>query len=326
MQLRRRRWITGGMTLLVAPGLVVAQAPARVWRIGVLSAASGPDQNLRAFVDGLRALGYVEGRNLAIEFRGAAGKVERLPELAMELVLLKVDVILAATGPTTIAAKRATSSIPVVMVTAPDPVAMGLVASLGRPGGNVTGTTNMSTDLAGKSLQLLREWFPKTTRIAVLVWKGAPATPLYLELLRSAAQLTGVTLVVQQENQPEALAGAFAAMQQERSQALMVQVSPFTFEHRRQIVELAAQHRLPAVFAAREFVDAGGLMSHGPNQLDLMRRASYFVDRIFKGDKPADLPVEQPTTFEIVLNQKTAKALGVTIPQSLLLRADEVLQ
>ncbi len=314
------------MTLLAAPVALLAQAPDRVWRIGILSLASGADEIGRPIVEGLRKLGYVEGRNLAIEYRLAAGQVDRLPEFARELALLKVDLIVAATGPAAMAAKRATSSIPVVMATVPDPVAMGLVASLGRPGGNVTGTTNMSNELAGKSLQLLREWLPKATRIAVLAWKAAPATPLYLEQLRSAAQLTGVTLVVQQENQPESLAGVFAGMQQERAQALMVQVSPFTYVHRKQIVELAAQHRLPAMFAAREFVDAGGLMSYGPSELELIRRAAYFVDRIFKGDKPADLPVEQPTIFELVLNLKTAKALDLTIPQSLLLRADEVIQ
>ena len=325
MTMRRRPLIALG-ALLATHGAFHGQTTDKVWRVGVLSAAAGPNELNQAFVDALRSLGYVEGRNLAIEYRWAAGKVDRLAELAKELALLKVDAILAATGPTALAAKRATGSIPVVMVTVPDPVAMGLVASLGRPGGNVTGTTNMSTDLAGKSLQLLRELLPKTTRLAVLVWKGAPATPLYLEQMRSAAQVSGVTLVVQQENQPESLPGAFAAMQQERAQGLLVQVSPFTFEHRKQIVELAAQHRLPAVFAAREFVDAGGLLSNGPNQLELMRRAAYFVDRIFKGDKPADLPVEQPTRFEIVLNFKTAKALGVTIPQSFLLRADEVIQ
>ena len=325
MHVQRRPLIASGL-LLAAHGAMLAQTPERVWRIGVLSLMPGPDETFRAFTEGLRALGYGEGRNLSFEYRWAAGKVDRLPEFAKELVLLKVDVILAATGPTAIAAKRATSSTPVVMVTVPDPVGMGLVTSLGRPGGNVTGTTNLSTDLAGKSLQLLREWVPKSTRIAILAMKGAPATPRYLELLRAAAQATGVTLVVQQENQPEALAGAFAAMQHERAQALLVQVSPFTFEHRRQIVELAAQHRLPAVFAVREFVEAGGLMSYGPSQLELMRRAAYFVDRIFKGDKPADLPVEQPTRFEIALNVKTAKALGITIPQSLLLRADEVIQ
>ena len=325
MHVQRRPLIASGL-LFAAHGTLLAQTPDKVWRIGVLSTLPGPDGTFRAFVEGLRALGYVEGRNISFEYRWAAGKIDRLPDLARELALLKVDVILASTGPAAIAAKRATSSVPVVMVTVPDPVAMGLVASLGRPGGNVTGTTNMSTDLAGKSLQLLREWFPKSTRIAVLVWKGAPATPLYLELLQAAAQATGVTLVVQQENQPEALAAAFAGMQNERAQALLVQVSPFTFEHRKQIVELAAQHRLPAVFAAREFVEVGGLMSYGPSQHELMRRAAYFVDRIFKGDKPADLPVEQPTRFEITLNVKTAKALGITIPQSLLLRADEVIQ
>ncbi len=325
MNIRRRPLIASGI-LLGAHGALFAQTPDRVWRIGVLSTLSGPDEAIRAFVEGLRGLGYVEGRNLSIEFRWAAGKVDRLPELAKELGLLKVDVIFAPSGATALVAKGATSSTPIVMAIGADPVAIGLVGSLGRPGGTVTGTTNMSTDIAGKSLQLLREWFPKTTRIAVLARKGAPATPLYPEQLRAAAQVAGVVLVLQQANQPEALAGAFAAMQQARAQALVVMASPFTSEHRKQIVELAAQHHLPAVFGRREFVEAGGLMSYGPSQLALTRRAAYFVDRIIKGAKPADMPVEQPNTFELLINAKTTKALGITIPQSLLLRADEVIQ
>ena len=302
-----------------------AQPAGKVWRIGLLALWPGPNELTDALREQLRSLGYVEGRNLLIEYRWAAGNMDRLPDLAKELVQIKVDVIVAH-GPTPVAAKGATSVIPIVMVSTGDPVGFGLIASLGRPGGNVTGTTNMATDLAGKRVQLLRELLPKTTKIAVLAMKGNPATPLFLDQLRSAARLTGVTLIVQQENQPEALAGAFAAMQQERAQALIVQGSPFTVEHRKRIVELSTQHRLPAIFEFRQFADVGGLMSYGPNGIEMYRRAAYFVDRILKGDKPADLPVEQPTKFEMVINLKTAKALGLTIPYTLRLQATEMIE
>ena len=330
--MKRRSIIRACAALGVGTGLVAAidgaraQQASKVWRIGWLSLLPGPSELSEAFREQLRSLGYVEGRNLSIDFRWAAGSTDRLQDMARELVQIKVDVILAPTGPAAMAAKRATNSIPIVMATVPDPVGLGLIASLARPGGNVTGTTNMQTDLAGKRVQLLRELLPKTTRIAVLVMKADPATPLFLEQLRPAAQLTGVELLVQSENQPEALSGAFAAMQQGRAQALIVQNSPFAFNNRQRFVELAAQHGLPTLFADRGSVLAGGLMSYGPSLIDLFRRSAYFVDRIFKGAKPADLPVEQPTRFEMVLNLKTAKALGLTVPRTLILQATEMIE
>jgi putative ABC transport system substrate-binding protein len=278
------------------------------------------------FRQGLRELGYVEGRNLTIEYRWAAGKEERLPELAAELVRLKVDIIVASATPTIVAAKRATSTIPIVMAAVGDPVGSGLVASLARPGGNVTGLTLMSTELAGKRLQLVRELLPKATRVAVLAYRGPSGTLLFLEQMRAAAQQTGVQLVVQEVSEAGELRGAFAAMQRERAQALIVQVSPLTREHRRQVEELAAQHRLPAMYEVRLFVESGGLMSYGPNLPEMFRRAALYVDKILKGAKPGDLPVEQPSKFELVINLKTAKALGLTIPESLRFRADEVIQ
>jgi putative ABC transport system substrate-binding protein len=226
-----------------------------------------------------------------------------------------------------IAAKRATSTIPIIMTAPTDAVASGLVASLARPGGNVTGLTFLSTDLAGKRLQLLRELLPKVTRVAVLSYKGlAGGTQLMLEKLQAASRQMGITLIVRIENEAAALAGAFEAMQRERAQALFVQSTPFTSDNRKRIAELATQHRLPTIIESRAFVDAGGLMSYGPSLLEMYRRSAHYVDRIFKGAKPADLPVEQPDKYEMVVNLKTAKALGLTIPQSLLARADEVIR
>jgi putative ABC transport system substrate-binding protein len=317
------------LALGALPFAAEAQPSGKVWRIGYLSPGSGPTEFLEAFRAELRRLGYVEGRNLLIEYRWATGKAERLPELAAELVRLKVDLIVTPATFSAAAAKRATSTIPIVMAAASDPVGGGVVASLARPGGNVTGMSIQSTDLAGKRVQLLREILPSATRVAVLVFRiGTPggSTQFFLEQTRTAAQPMGITLVVQEVHDAEALAGAFAAMQRERAQALIVQVTPFTNDHRKRIVELAAKHRLPAIFEVRASVDAGGFMSYGPSLLEIFRRAAFYVDRIFKGAKPAELPVEQPTKFEMVVNLKTAKALGLTIPQSVLERADEVIR
>ena len=262
-----------------------------------------------------------------IEYRWAAGKGERLPELATELVRLKVDVIVTTAQGPVVAAKRATSTIPIVMTAPSDPVGSGLVASFARPGGNVTGMSLQSTDLAAKRLQLLRELLPKATRVAVLItYKSSPSATLFVEEIQTAAKKMGITLVLQQALEAELLAGAFSAMRRERAQALVLQVTPFTNEHRKQIVELAAQHRLPALFESRGFVDVGGLMSYGPSLSEMFRRAAFYVDRIFKGAKPADLPVEQPMKFELFINGKTAKALGLKIPYSILLRADKVIE
>jgi putative ABC transport system substrate-binding protein len=312
--------------LIAMPAVVRAQLAGKIHRIGFLSLQSGLTITTEAFLQGLSELGYVEGRNIVIEYRWAARKEERLPELAAELVRLRVEVIVAAAAPTIEAARRATNTIPIVMAVAADPVGSGLVASIARPGGNVTGLTALSTELAGKRLQLVRELVPKATRVAVLAHHGTSATPLFLEEMRAAGQQIGVHLVVQEVREAADLPGAFAAIQRERAQALIVQVSPFSADNAGRIVGLAAQHRLPAMYDVRSFVDAGGLVSYGPSLPEMFRRAAFYVDRILKGAKPADLPIEQPTKFELVINMKTAKALGLSIPQSLLARADQVIQ
>jgi putative ABC transport system substrate-binding protein len=312
------------MALLAAPGLVFAQAPERVWRLGFLSNARAPDESVDAFKDQLKTLGYLEGRNLQIEYRWGAGNEVRLAELAADLVRLKVDVIVTRGQQAVVVAKRATSSIPIVIATAADPVGTGIVTSLARPGGNITGLSTVATDLAAKRVQLLRELLPAATKAAVLVLKGGPATPAFVEQIRAAGQQLAVAVVVQEVNDPQALAAAFAAMQNERAQVLIVQASPFTADNAKRIIDLAVQHRLLSIFETRGPVDLGGLLSYGPNLPDMHRRAALYVDRIFKGAKPADLPLEQPTKFEMVINLKTAKALGITIPQSLLLRAEGI--
>ncbi|MDO8474840.1 MAG: ABC transporter substrate-binding protein [Candidatus Rokubacteria bacterium] len=313
--------------VVAAPGVARAQQAGKAHRIGFLSLGSGPAAPVEAFREGLRELGYVEGRNLTIEYRWAAGKAGRLPEMAAELVRLKVEVIVGVTTPVIEAAKRATSTIPIVMAAVADPVGSGLVAGLARPGGNVTGLTLMSTELVGKRLQLVRELLPKATRVAVLSYHGyTSATRPYLEQMRAAAQQMGIQLVVQEVNEARDLPDAFTAMQRERAQALDVRASPFSTENAKRIVELAAQHRLPAMYDVRSFVEAGGLVSYGPSGLEIFRRAAFYVDRILKGAKPADLPIEQPTKFELVINLRAARALGLTIPPALLARADQVIQ
>jgi putative ABC transport system substrate-binding protein len=312
--------------LIAMPAAVRAQQADKIRRIGYLSLQSGLTPTTEAFLQGLRELGYVEGRNLIIEYRWAAGRQERLPELAAELVRLKVEIIVTAVTPAIEAAKRATSTIPIVMAAVADPVGSGLVVGLARPGGNVTGLTALSTDLAGKRLHLVRELVPKATRVMVLALRGTSATKLLLEEMRAAAQQLGVQLVGQEVKEAGDLPSAFAAMQRERAQALIVQASPLSGDNARRIAELAAQHRLPAMYEVRSSVEAGGLVSYGPSFSEMFRRAAFYVDRILKGAKPADLPIEQPTKFELVINMKAAKALGLTIPQTLLARADEVIQ
>jgi putative ABC transport system substrate-binding protein len=323
----RRKLVTVlGAGTLAAPLGSFAQPSGKVWRIGVLSPSSGPNELTEAFRDQLRILGYIEGRNLSIEYRWSAGDDARLPEMAAALAQLKVDVIVTYAGLGPAAAKRATTTIPIVTAATADPVGQGLVASLARPGGNLTGLSMLSTDLTDKRVQMLRAFVPKATRVAVLAMKGTPATPLLLANLRTVAQQMGLSLIVQEVNEPEALAGAFAAMQTAGAQALIVQQATFTAANRKLILDLAAKYRLPAMFDVRHFVDDGGLISYGPSLLALFRRAAYYVDQIFKGARPADLPVEQPTIFQLFINRKTAKALGLTIPQSLLLSADEVIE
>ena len=312
-------------SLVAVPAVARAQQAGKMYRIGFLNPRSGLNEWDEAFRQTLRELGYVEGRTITIEYRWGAGNAERLAEMAAELVRLKVDIIVAAATVAVQAAKRATSTIPIVVAAVSDPVGMGIVASLAHPGGNVTGLTLMSPDLAGKRLQLLREILPKATRVAILTGGGG-STRLFLEQIRPAAQQTGVQLVIPEVSGGEELPGAFTTMQRERAQALIVEVGPLTSDHRSRIVELAAQYRLPAMYEVRGFVDAGGLMSYGPSIVEMYRRAAFFVDRILKGAKPAELPIEQPTKFELVINLKTAKALGLSVPQSLLARADQVIQ
>ena len=324
--MNRRDTVIALVALGFAPLTAESQQMGKAYRIGFLSLGSGPDEPVEAFREQLRTLGYAEGRSLSIEYRWAAGNEERLQEFAAELVRLKVDVIVTRATHAAAAAKRATNTIPIVIAAAADPVGTGLVTNLARPGGNVTGMSILSTDLAGKRLQLLREIVPKVARIAVLAAKGGPALQLFLEQVGTAARQMGITLVVHEVSTAEAIADAFAAMRRAQVQALIVQLSPFTIDHRKQIAELAMQYRLPAIFEIRGSVDMGGLMSYGPSLAEIHRRAAIYVDKILKGAKPADLPIEQPSKFELVINLKTAKALGLTIAQSVLTRADELIQ
>jgi putative ABC transport system substrate-binding protein len=281
------------------------------------------------FRQGLRDLGYVEGRNVVIEYRDAEGKPERLPALAAELVGLKVDVIVAGGQPHALAAMQATRTLPIVFIGAADPVTSGLVTSLARPGGNVTGLSFLAPELVGKRLELLKQAVPGVTRVAVLWEPGGQGERTAKDMLKqaeAAARALGVRPQFVEARGPADFDRAFSDMTRARAGALTVLGSVMFVNERRRLVDLAAKNRLPAVYLSREFVDAGGLMSYGPNVADLFRRAATYVDKILKGAKPGDLPVEQPTKFELVINMKTAKALGLTIPQSLLGRADHVVE
>jgi ABC-type uncharacterized transport system substrate-binding protein len=312
--------------VVARPAVARTQQPARIHRLGILSLRSGPDETDEALIQGLRELGHVEGRSIAIEYRWAGGKPERLPEMAAELVRLKVDLIVTQGTLPSEAAKRATTSLPIVFVGMGDPVGSGLVASFGRPGGNLTGLTILSTELAGKRLHLLHELLPRANRVAVLAHRPASPTPILIRELRAAAQQFGIQITAQEIDTAADLSSAFAAIQRERAQALIVQQNPITTENARRIADLAAQHRLPAIYYRRDFVEAGGLMSYGTDGTAVYRRAATYVDKVLKGAKPADLPVKQPTKFEFVINLKAAKALGLTIPPALLVRADQVIQ
>jgi len=325
----RRAFLGGlGLSAIAVPLAAEAQQAGKVYRIGILHSAARESERIKALEEGLRELGYVEGRNLVIEHRFADVKLERLGELATDLVRLKVDVIVTAINPTTLAAKQATTTIPIVMTTGVDPVAAGLVASLARPGGNVTGLT-FDVDpeaIAAKRLELLKELAPRASRMAA-IWNPtyAPNTPR-MKGIEDAARKLGVTLVSVLVREPGDFDGAFATIVRERARAFLVLTDPLMFSHFARLADLAAKNRLPGIYALREAVNAGGLISYAANLVDLYRRAALFVDKIIKGAKPADLPIEQPTKFELVINMKTAKALGLTIPQSLLVRADEVIQ
>jgi putative ABC transport system substrate-binding protein len=315
---------------LFSPVAAEAQQAAKVARIGFLATNLAASPHMaEAFRQGLRDLGYVEGRNLAIETRDAGGKHERLPALAAELVALKVDVIVAGSTPGALAAKQATGTLPIVFTAAADPVTDGLVTSLARPGGNVTGLSSLSPELVGKCLELLKQAVPGVSRVAVLWSPGALGERTERDMLKqaeTAARALGVRLQFVEARGPADIDRAFSDITRARAGALTALPSTMLLGERRRLVDLAAKNRLPTVYPLREFVDAGGLMSYGPNVAYNYRRAATYVDKILKGMKPGDLPVEQPTKFELAINLKTAKALGLTIPQSVLGRADEVIQ
>jgi putative ABC transport system substrate-binding protein len=316
--------------LLAAPLAAGAEQPGKVFRIGILSNVPLTDpEGARlwgAFIQGLHDLGYVEGQNITIVHRSSEGKYERLPDLAADLVRLKVDVIVAPATQNVAVAKHATRTIPIVMAGAADPVGSGLVASLARPGGNVTGLSVLSPEIVGKQLELLKEIVPRVSRVAVLWNPTNTSHPLLLREAKVAARSLGVQLQLLEARGPEEVESAFATMTRERASALLVLTDGMFLLHRARIADLAAKHRLPAMYGLREFVDAGGLMVYGASLRDNFRRAATYVDKILKGAKPGDLPVEQPTKFELIINLKTAKVLGLIIPPSVLVRADEVLQ
>ena len=328
----RRQFIVGStLGLLAAPLAADAQPAGKVPRVGYLHAGSrsdpGPQRFLDAFRQGLRDLGYVERQNIVIEYRWAEGKFDRLPDLAAELVRLKVDIIVVATTPVAVAAKNATGTIPIVMIGAADPVGQGLIASLARPGGNVTGVSySVGLEIFGKQLELLKETVPKVRRVAILSNPANPGHPPAIKEVNVAVRSVGVQLQLLEARGPNEFDGAFAAMAKERVGALLVMSDSMFLLHRTRLADLAARSRLPVAYGLREMVEAGGFMSYGSSLPDLYRRAAAFVDKILRGAKPADLPVEQPTKFELVVNMRAAKALRLTIPPSILLRADEVIQ
>ena len=327
--MRRRTFIAALGGAVACPFAAHAQQATKIARIGYLASNLANQGPLEAFRQGLRDLGYVEGRNVMIEYRDAKGKLEPLQALAAELVALKVDVIVASSTAAALAAKQATAVVPIVFGTVPDPVATGLVASLARPGGNVTGLSNLNADLVGKCLEYLTQAVPGVGRVAVLWQPGAFGERTEQEMLKAsevAARALGIQLHFVEARGPADIDKAFAEIVGARADAVTVLVSGMLLGERKHLVDFAAKNRLPVVYTFRELVDAGGLMSYGPSLADLFRRAASYVDNILKGTKPADLPVEQPTKFELVINLKTAKALGLEVPPLLLARADEVIE
>jgi putative ABC transport system substrate-binding protein len=303
-----------------------AQQPGKVYRIGFLSTNPPEAYAWNALLDGLRERGYIEGRNIVFERRFSEGKAERFPEFAAEMVRLKADIIIVTTTPAAFAAKNATQTIPIIIPTALDPVGAGLVASLARPGGNITGLSSLAPELSGKRLELLKEVVPGMTRVAVLWNPANPANASVWKETQAAARALGLQLQSQEVRGAQDLDSAFALTAKARADALLVLSDSLINMHRQQIIEFVTQKHLPSVFASTEGVMAGGLMSYGPSLPDRYRRTAYYVDRILKGAKPADLPVEQPTKFEFVINLKAAKQIGLTIPPNVLARADKVIK
>ena len=330
MNARRSLILALGAAALATPLGTFAQQSGKVWRVGFLSPRRRPasldSDYYGAFPRRMRELGYVEGRNLIIEWRFADGEYERLPGMAAELVQLKVDVIMALGPPGAIAAQKATTTIPIVIVVSTDPVGSGLVKSLAQPGGNITGLSNLAGDLSSKHLEMLLALVPKLSRVAVLVNPGNAAHARILMNVQAAAQKGGIRVLPVEAQTPQEIERAFSTMAREHAGAVIVVLDPLFIQQVLQIAEQATRHRLPSIFANREYAEVGGLMSYGQNQVDIYRRAAGYVDRILKGAKPSDLPVEQPTTLELFINRKTAKVLGLTIPQSLLISANKVIE
>lgn len=326
----RRTWLTGFLGLLVAPLAVNAQPAGRAPRIGYLSLGAPSDPlilgRLRAFQEGLRALGYVEGQNVTIESRWAGGRRDQLPVLAVELVRLEVDVIVATGVPVIQAVKQATETIPIVIAGAVDPVEAGFAATLARPGGNITGLSLMAPDLVGKQLEITKKLVPTVSRVALLGNPLNAGTAPQLKRAQDAARALGLRLQTVEARGPSKIDSAFAAIAREHAGAVIVFIDRVFLDQRARIARLAARQRLPAVYGMEDHVEAGGLIIYGPSVAERYRRAATFVDKILKGARPADLPIEQPTRFELVINLKTAAALGLKIPPSLLLRADRVIQ
>ena len=312
--------------VLYAVVLAEAQQARKIQRIGYISGRSGPGPLDEVFKTALRELGYVEGQNITITYRWAEEKLDRLPTLAVELVQLKVDVIVTETTPAAQAAKKATTAIPIVMTLSGDAVGAGLVASLARPGANITGLTFIGTDVGSKLVEILKEMAPKTSRLAYLAHPELPPEAIAFKAMQPVARGLGMTIKLVEARSQNDFKGAFGEMKQARVDGLVVSPNVIYVQNRKLIADLAAQQRLPAIYGRSDFVDAGGLGSYGTSFPDLYRRAAVYVDKILKGAKPADLPVEQPTKFEFIVNLKTAKQIGLTIPPNVLVRADRVIR
>jgi len=330
MNNRRKFLVALGASVIAAPLSSFAQQQGKIWRVGFLAQRHvnfiDSDNYYGPFRQGMQNLGYVEGKNLIIEWRSAEGKNERLPSLAAELVNFKVDVIVTVGAPAISAAQKATATIPIVMGGTSDPVGFGFVSSLARPAGNITGLSNMAADVRLKQLEMLLAIVPKVSRVAVLVNPSNTASIKNLEKVQAAAEKRGVKILRADAGTPQEIENAFTWMREQNAAALIVVLDQFLLQQKSQIAELTAKYRLPAVTSDRAYSESGVLMSYGTNLADQYRRAATYVDKIFKGAKPGDLPVEQPTKFELVINSKTAKSLGLTIPQSLLISADKVIE
>lgn len=318
--------LVAGLSVVGTPRAVKGQQSEGLYRVGLLVHRSPEASRIETFRNGLRALGYIEGQNIAIEERYTEGENERLPGLAADLVRRKVDVIVVDETLAAMAAKGATTTTPIVVVPASDPVGSGLVASLARPGGNVTGMSALYAELSGKQLEIMKEAIPAASRVAVLGNPANPAMALGLKGAQTTTRALGIQLDVLEARTPSDLQKVSSQLANNRANGLLTLPAPLFSNERLQLVKLASKRRVPAIYSPKDFVEAGGLMSYGPNVPGQFRRAATFVDKILKGSRPADLPIEQPTTFEVALNLKTAKTLGLAIPQTILARADEVIR